>query len=137
MGESTSQLPSSSLSRASLERFLESFLTMLFALNEEASCMQDAENNWERVDKCVKELVSKIFNDLGLTNEHISFEEFASWYTGGGHEVTPWLELLSLDKWPRTEDARDDEGQNNDDEEDENVTELEEEFSEEEEEEEN
>ena len=31
----------------------------------------------------------------------ISFEEFAEWYTNGGFEVAPWLELLDLSKWGR------------------------------------
>ena len=30
---------------------------------------------------------------------HISFDDFADWYTQGGYGSVPWLELLDLKKW--------------------------------------
>ena len=29
----------------------------------------------------------------------VVFDDFAQWYTDGGYEVAPWLELLDLSKW--------------------------------------
>lgn len=34
-----------------------------------------------------------------VDSDRINFEEFADWYTYGGFEVAPWLELLDLKKW--------------------------------------
>ena len=45
-------------------------------------------------------LVATIYEQLNKTEEDdINFEEFADWYTYGGFEVSPWLELLDLKKW--------------------------------------
>jgi len=33
------------------------------------------------------------------TTEHIDFDSFAEWYTGGGYNRIAWLELLDLRKW--------------------------------------
>jgi len=33
------------------------------------------------------------------TNDSISFDDFADWYTRVGFSNIPWLELLDLNKW--------------------------------------
>jgi len=38
-------------------------------------------------------------------NGKISFEDFAQWYTGGGYNTAPWLELLDLTKFLSLIDA--------------------------------
>ena len=45
-------------------------------------------------------LVGMIYEQLNKPKEDdVTFEEFADWYTYGGFEVSPWLELLDLKKW--------------------------------------
>lgn len=35
----------------------------------------------------------------GHGQSHLSFDEFAAWYTSAGYSSIPWLELLDLQKW--------------------------------------
>ncbi|GBG31229.1 Kv channel-interacting protein 4 [Hondaea fermentalgiana] len=91
------------LSGSMFRQFLSSFLTFLLALNEEA-CRQPAGKVWAMVDRSVDEIAARVFADLGLDEKRgpgITFRQIADWYTQeGGHEVMPWLELLSVSKWP-------------------------------------
>lgn len=83
-------------------RYLASFLTFLLALNDEA-CRRPAGEVWKVVDDAVAEIADRVFADVGLDEDSsgITFEQIATWYTSGGHEVLPWLELLSIAKWPQ------------------------------------
>ena len=54
-------------------------------------------------DACV-EVTMSVFSEADLMKDGlISFEEFAEWYTQGGYNTIPWLELLDLKKWPYEE----------------------------------
>ena len=91
----------SALSHQEFARFLRSFLTALFALNRHAS-QCPAEDVWGLIDESALQFSSRIFEeaDMDENADHIAFEEFADWYTSGGFELVPWLELLDMDKWP-------------------------------------
>jgi Ca2+-binding EF-hand superfamily protein len=83
-----------------LWRFLRSFLTMLAALTEQMSTAPSGDVAKVIHNTCVSATES-IFEEAKLeTQETISFEEFADWYTNGGFQLIPWLELLDLKKWP-------------------------------------
>lgn len=34
-----------------------------------------------------------------MVQDSLTFDELAAWYTGEGYKVSPWLELLDLNKW--------------------------------------
>ncbi len=53
---------------------------------------------------------SDLFDREGLDPEEedtASFSNLSNWYTNGGYNVIPWLELLDLGKWPLLEDDDD------------------------------
>ena len=88
------------LSKRGLWKYLRSFLTVLLSLVE--SMMDAPMTEVERlVDNGAVQLTEAVFAQVGPTEgDLISFEEFAEWYTNGGFEEAPWLELLDLSKWP-------------------------------------
>lgn len=77
-------------------RFLRSFLTTIFAINEHAT-EASKESVWELLDRACEETVESMVED---GNGMISFEQFAEWYKEGGFRSIPWLELLDIRKWP-------------------------------------
>ncbi len=83
--------------REELARFLRSFLTVLFVMNQDSSD-EAAEEIWKVVDLTALDLTDLVFG--GGENQYVSFEMFADWYTTGGYRDVPWLELLDLKKWP-------------------------------------
>jgi Ca2+-binding EF-hand superfamily protein len=87
-----------SLDQTGLQRFLSAFLTMLFALNDEA-CSRPAEEAWQAVDRYTGTLARQIIDGF-RPQFRITFAQFAQFYTNGGYTVVPWLELLCVDKWP-------------------------------------
>jgi len=87
-----------SYTQEDLQELLASILTGLFVLSEDASVNHSAVEMWTIVDSCINELVTSVYSELDVGDE-LSFEEFANFYTEGGHELIPWLELLSLKKW--------------------------------------
>ena len=96
--EGTGALP-----KRELWRYLRSFLTTLATL-----CGTRTDENVRMtslfvIDNACVELVEAVFKDGDTDQEdRITFAEFADWYTYGGFEVAPWLELLDLNKWPVT-----------------------------------
>ena len=89
------------LSKRGLWKYLRSFLTVLLSLVE--SMMDAPMTEVERlVDNGAVQLTEAVFAEMDpAEGDLISFEEFAEWYTNGGFEVAPWLELLDLSKWGR------------------------------------
>uniref|UniRef100_A0A7S2RNN1 EF-hand domain-containing protein n=1 Tax=Mucochytrium quahogii TaxID=96639 RepID=A0A7S2RNN1_9STRA len=88
------------MNKANFSRYLASFLTIFFALSEEVCEGLPAKEGWDIVDQSISEFSEQVYEDLELSpRDTISFEDFATWYTEGGHEIIPWLELLCLDKW--------------------------------------
>lgn len=86
------------LDAPSLRAFMRSFLRMLVALSFEASSRPLSETkayttgmaNW-----LTEQIMRDYSNDSGL----VSFDDFAQWYTDGGYQVAPWIEVLDLKKW--------------------------------------
>merc|ERR1711871_1259258 len=102
-----------------LARFLRSFITILFALNEE-SARSPADQVWQIIDEAALRFAGIIFSEVGLSSDDkISFEDIANWYTDGGYERIPWLESLNLEKWGCFDDINDDKKSDEDEEEDE------------------
>lgn len=103
----------SSLSQEELLRYLNSYLTMLVAMSllkpisqrnvptkmtdEQRRKLRQAVESGSRwtLSHFVKHLGD---NDFEARKDSYSFEKFASWYSSGGFEVAPWLELLDLSK---------------------------------------
>ena len=55
----------------------------------------------ELVHDTAVDVTGKIFSQASRREKDaLNFAEFAEWYTQGGFEVVPWLELLDLTKWP-------------------------------------
>merc|ERR1711871_624313 len=56
------------------------------------------------IEDACSSVTESIFEQANLTkDDRINFEQFADWYTEGGYEMIPWLELLDLNKWPYEE----------------------------------
>mmetsp|Transcript_21170 Transcript_21170/g.29657 ORF Transcript_21170/g.29657 Transcript_21170/m.29657 type:complete len:1584 (+) Transcript_21170:577-5328(+) len=106
--------------RNEMIKYLQSFLNALICIS---SCPIGRESSEEIVHhmdgKCtgpsfMAQMISsgsswataQVFSSLPLGHkemrsglEHIRFDDFADWYTKGGHKEIPWLELLDLRKW--------------------------------------
>lgn len=76
---------------------------MLLALVDSAAGTGGVEDVATLADVNAASLAKEVLHDLklDLAEDRISFEQFAHWYTEKGYTVMPWLELLSLRKWPR------------------------------------
>lgn len=103
----------SSLSQEELLRYLNSYLTMLVAMSllkpisqrntpvimseDKRRTLRQAVESGSRwtLGHFVKHLGE---HDSEARKDSYSFEKFASWYSSGGYEVAPWLELLDLSK---------------------------------------
>ena len=84
-------------------RYLRSFLTALAALTDHMGTVPSGDALRAIEDACFS-VTESIFEQANLTkDDRINFEEFADWYTEGGYEMIPWLELLDLNKWPYEE----------------------------------
>lgn len=109
------------LSRFQMARYLHSFLTVLLTIS---SCKLGNEPeeeilfaaNGEKVDSSISlprvigwvaswateevfKATPKSKKELVDGTECINFDNFADWYTSGGHSSITWLELLDLKKW--------------------------------------
>ncbi|CAM9272378.1 unnamed protein product [Discosporangium mesarthrocarpum] len=95
------------LTRRGLWRYTRSFLTALMALSFASSSLS-ADELTRAVDDGAVWTSAAIFADtITQMPNRIGFDEFAAWYTKGGFRVSPWLELLDLEKWvvPGTSEA--------------------------------
>eukprot|EP00557_Chaetoceros_sp_GSL56_P010156 CAMPEP_0176480804 /NCGR_PEP_ID=MMETSP0200_2-20121128/2475_1 /TAXON_ID=947934 /ORGANISM="Chaetoceros sp., Strain GSL56" /LENGTH=1523 /DNA_ID=CAMNT_0017876953 /DNA_START=627 /DNA_END=5195 /DNA_ORIENTATION=+ len=105
--------------RSQMISFLRSFLTVIFYIS---SCELGDEpaqnillprgNSFEdhledlniimKVSEWVADSVFKATLDPvldGSNEKTVNFDDFADWYTKGGHETNNWLELLDMEKW--------------------------------------
>lgn len=100
---------SKGLTTAQLTKFLRSYLTMLCGISLLTSSpdgiMKPKLNNSRRkamnlaVENGSKWTLAHFLKTTGNTRESLhTFEAFANWYTAGGFNVAPWLELLDLKK---------------------------------------
>jgi hypothetical protein len=106
-------------SRSQMICFLRSFLTVIFYISSCELGNEPAQNillhrghsfddhlediniimkvsNW--VTDSVFKTTLDTFSD-GSKEQSVSFDDFADWYTKGGHETNNWLELLDMEKW--------------------------------------
>lgn len=101
--------PSVGLTTQQLQTFLRSYLTMLCGISLLTSSsdgiMKPKLNNARRkaihhsVENGSKWTMAHFLKTTGASKDDThSFEAFASWYTAGGFNVAPWLELLDLKK---------------------------------------
>jgi len=96
-----------------LVRFLRSYLTMLagisFLTSSPDGVMKPKLNATTRkmmyaaVENGARWTLTHFLKDVGLSEDNNSqtrhtFESFASWYSSGGFNTAPWLELLDLKK---------------------------------------
>jgi Ca2+-binding EF-hand superfamily protein len=105
--------------RSQMISFLRSFLTVIFFIsscelgNEPAqNILLPIGNSFDdhledmniimKVSDWVTDSIFKATLDTildGTTEHTINFDDFADWYTKGGHETNNWLELLDMEKW--------------------------------------
>jgi Ca2+-binding EF-hand superfamily protein len=101
--------PQAGLTTEQLTTFLRSYLTMLCGISLLSSSpdgiMKPKLNSSRRkaihrsVENGSKWTMSHFLKTTNASKDDIhSFEAFASWYTAGGFNVAPWLELLDLKK---------------------------------------
>jgi Ca2+-binding EF-hand superfamily protein len=96
------------LTEDQLLRYLQSYLTMLVGMSllrpvdklhsrrpvaiEKRKTMQAA------IENGAKWTLGHFLRSSGQTKNEYTFENFASWYSKGGYNTAPWLELLDLSK---------------------------------------
>ena len=97
MGEGDNE----SLPKRDMWRYLKSFLTALFALTNSAIMNDPSADIGKILHNASVEVTEEMFDQADIEDDDLMrFEEFADWYTYGGFEIVPWLELLDLKKWP-------------------------------------
>jgi Ca2+-binding EF-hand superfamily protein len=93
------------LTRRGLWRYFRSFLCAMLMLSGVGGSMSvetmchacDSAALWTCV-QVFKHLETK--HNAGVTApDRVTFDDIAEWYTDGGFEVAPWLELLDIRKW--------------------------------------
>jgi hypothetical protein len=104
------------LSRADSVRYLRSFLIVLLtmvttnALDSdfmEDSMMTLSGEKCDRSLKAIAQVVEKgcrwasdqAMKGVNSSQDTITFDDFAHWYSTKGYQAIPWLELLDLNKW--------------------------------------
>jgi len=102
------------VSREDISRFIQSFLVMLMSVSSSFThlyggpCSNDSAAISRAIDAGSEWATSQVFDALqtipttnknGGTTHNICFDDFADWYTKGGYQSMPWLELLDLRKW--------------------------------------
>jgi Ca2+-binding EF-hand superfamily protein len=94
------------VSRQDITRFIQSFLVMLMSISSSLThihgggvCSNDNISLSRAIDAGSEWATSQVFNALQPKNDTMSFDDFADWYTKGGYQTMPWLELLDLRKW--------------------------------------
>ncbi|KAL9184682.1 hypothetical protein ACHAXT_012652 [Thalassiosira profunda] len=93
------------VSRQDITRFIQSFLVMLMSVSSSFTHLYGGacSNDGATVSKAVKAgaewATAQVFEALKPKNDAICFDDFADWYTKGGYQSMPWLELLDLRKW--------------------------------------
>ena len=111
--ESLEAKKSEGLTADQLAQYLRSYLTMLVGISlltsSPAAIMKPKLSTSRRqamfaaVDHGAKWTLSHFLKTIGKAEsdtkgEKFTFETFATWYTNGGYNVAPWLELLDLSK---------------------------------------
>jgi len=93
------------VSRGDITKFLQSFLTVLTCVSSSLSyldgtpCGNDSKAASKAAMAGAEWAASQVFHTLKPRRDKICFDDFADWYTKGGYQNIPWLELLDLKKW--------------------------------------
>jgi len=93
------------VSRQDIAKFIQSFVVMLMSVSSSfthlyGGACNNGRNTVKRAIEAGSEwATAQVFDALQPKNGVISFDDFAEWYTKGGYQSMPWLELLDLRKW--------------------------------------
>eukprot|EP00956_Cyclotella_meneghiniana_P042986 scaffold249373_cov118-Cyclotella_meneghiniana.AAC.4 len=93
------------LSPKEVARFIQSFLVVLMSISSSisfldgGSCPNDNDSLVRAIEMGSEWASSQVFDALKPSNGKVCFDDFADWYTKGGYQSIPWLELLDLNKW--------------------------------------
>jgi len=93
------------LSFQDISRFIQSFLVVLMSISSSftfldgSACNNDKSTIGKAIEAGSDWATSQVFEALKPSNGTICFDDFADWYTKGGYQSIPWLELLDLRKW--------------------------------------
>jgi Ca2+-binding EF-hand superfamily protein len=94
------------VSKQDINRFISSFLVMLLSVSSsfthlygDGVCSNDAVAITRAIEAGSDWATTQVFDALQSPSGNISFDDFADWYTKGGYQSIPWLELLDLRKW--------------------------------------
>ena len=93
------------VSQDEIAKFIQSFLIMLMSVSSSfthlygGACSNDSAAITQTIDAGSDWATSQVFDALKPKNGSICFDDFADWYTKGGYQSMPWLELLDLRKW--------------------------------------
>lgn len=93
------------VSQQDIARFISAFLVMLMSVSSSfthlygGTCSNDGTAISRAIEAGSEWATSQVFDALQPQNGTISFDDFADWYTKGGYQSMPWLELLDLRKW--------------------------------------
>lgn len=93
------------LSPKEVARFIQSFLVVLMSISSSisfldgGSCPNDNDSLVRAIEMGSEWASAQVFEALKPSNGKVCFDDFADWYTKGGYQSIPWLELLDLNKW--------------------------------------
>ncbi len=94
------------ITHAELEQYLSSFVAALISFGGAAGSgmarlsAEEASARRRVARQMAADLASKILEQADTNKDGlISFAEFGEWYNSGGHELVPWMEMLSTGKW--------------------------------------
>lgn len=93
------------VSRQELILFLQSFLITLLGVSSSVTlldgtpCGSDSASIAKAIEAGTEWAISQVFDAIKPKDNKICFDDFADWYTKGGYQSIPWLELLDLRKW--------------------------------------
>ena len=85
--------------------FVRSYLLMLFGISSSFTqldgtpCATDPASVAKAIEGGTEWAISQVFDALKPKDDKLCFDDFADWYTKGGYQSIPWLELLDLRKW--------------------------------------
>ena len=95
----------SHLSQKEVSQFIRSFLVVLMSISSSISLLDGSpcSNNDSDLVKAIEAgsdwASTQVFEALKPKANKVCFDDFADWYTKGGYNSIPWLELLDLNKW--------------------------------------
>ena len=93
------------VSREEIGKFIKSFLIILMSVSSSfthlygGACSNDDAAIAAAIDSGSEWATSQVFDALKPEKGMVCFDDFADWYTKGGYQSMPWLELLDLKKW--------------------------------------